>query len=92
MQFHTASTALPYPHLPPPSPRASQYAAVYARAPSKLPRGALLFGPPGCGKTMLAGAAASECGMHMISVKGPELLDKYIGASGMYGDARVGLE
>jgi SpoVK/Ycf46/Vps4 family AAA+-type ATPase len=48
-----------------------------------LPRGALLYGPPGCGKTALARAAAKGCGLRLnfIAVKGPELLDKYIGAS-----------
>src|SRR5262249_8183769 len=43
--------------------------------------GLLLYGPPGCGKTLLASAVAKECGLHFISVKGPELLNKYIGAS-----------
>lgn len=41
----------------------------------------LLYGYPGCGKTMLASAVAKECGLNFISVKGPELLNKYIGAS-----------
>jgi peroxin-1 len=41
----------------------------------------LLYGYPGCGKTLLASAVAKECGLHFISVKGPELLNKYIGAS-----------
>ena len=36
---------------------------------------------PGCGKTLLASAVAKECGLHFVSVKGPELLNKYIGAS-----------
>jgi peroxin-6 len=43
--------------------------------------GILLFGPPGTGKTLLAKAVATECSMNFISVKGPELLDMYIGES-----------
>lgn len=41
----------------------------------------LLYGYPGCGKTLLASAVAKECDLNFISVKGPELLNKYIGAS-----------
>lgn len=41
----------------------------------------LLYGFPGCGKTLLASAVARECGLNFISVKGPEILNKYIGAS-----------
>jgi len=41
----------------------------------------LLYGPSGCGKTLLACAIAKECSLNFISVKGPELLNKYIGAS-----------
>jgi SpoVK/Ycf46/Vps4 family AAA+-type ATPase len=43
--------------------------------------GVLLFGPPGCGKTLVAKAVAGECGASFISVKGPELLDKFVGES-----------
>ena len=46
-----------------------------------LGRRLLLYGYPGCGKTLLASAAAKECGLNFISIKGPELLNKYIGAS-----------
>jgi SpoVK/Ycf46/Vps4 family AAA+-type ATPase len=43
--------------------------------------GVLLYGPPGTGKTLLAKAVATECGLNFISVKGPELLNMYIGES-----------
>ncbi|XP_032820155.1 nuclear valosin-containing protein-like isoform X2 [Petromyzon marinus] len=45
------------------------------------PAGILLAGPPGCGKTMLAKAIANESGLNFISVKGPELLNMYVGES-----------
>lgn len=43
--------------------------------------GVLLFGPPGTGKTLIAKAVATECKLNFISVKGPELLNMYIGES-----------
>ncbi|KAF3440552.1 hypothetical protein FNV43_RR18836 [Rhamnella rubrinervis] len=52
------------------------------KSPSKrLRSNVLLYGPPGCGKTHIVGAAAAACSLRFISVKGPELLNKYIGAS-----------
>ncbi|KAF0699185.1 Aste57867_10237 [Aphanomyces stellatus] len=59
----------------------TKYGKLYSAAPIKLPSGLLLYGPPGCGKTLLANAVAHECGLNFISVKGPEVLNKYIGAS-----------
>jgi ribosome biogenesis ATPase len=44
-------------------------------------QGVLLFGPPGCGKTLLAKAVANEAQASFISIKGPELLNKYVGES-----------
>ena len=41
----------------------------------------LLYGPPGCGKTHIVAAAVAAAGMRLVSVKGPEVLNKYIGAS-----------
>jgi peroxin-1 len=59
----------------------TKYASIFANCPLRLRSGLLLFGYPGCGKTLLASAVAKECGLNFISVKGPELLNKYIGAS-----------
>ena len=59
----------------------TKYAAIFANCPLRLRSGLLLYGYPGCGKTLLASAVAKECGLHFISVKGPEILNKYIGAS-----------
>jgi transitional endoplasmic reticulum ATPase len=44
-------------------------------------RGVLFYGPPGCGKTLMAKAIANECGANFISVKGPELLNMWFGGS-----------
>jgi ribosome biogenesis ATPase len=45
------------------------------------PQGILLYGPPGCGKTLLAKAVANEAQASFINVKGPELLNKFVGES-----------
>jgi ribosome biogenesis ATPase len=47
----------------------------------EAPCGVLMWGPPGCGKTLLAKAVANESRANFISVKGPELLNKYVGES-----------
>ena len=45
------------------------------------PAGVLLYGPPGCGKTLVARAVSNESKANFISIKGPELLNKYVGES-----------
>lgn len=59
----------------------SKFPNIFAQAPLRLRSNVLLYGPPGCGKTHIIGAAAAACSLRFISVKGPELLNKYIGAS-----------
>ncbi|MGO8705056.1 MAG: CDC48 family AAA ATPase [Candidatus Brocadiia bacterium] len=54
---------------------------LFQRAGVKPPKGILLAGPPGCGKTLLAKAAAHESQVNFISVKGPSLLSMYVGES-----------
>src|SRR5256712_2700742 len=54
---------------------------VFTRVGIKPPKGILLFGPPGCGKTMLARAVATESEANFISIKGPELFSKWVGES-----------
>lgn len=61
--------------------RPFKYRRIYEKARIRLPRGVLLFGPPGCGKSFLVPALAKECGFPLITCRGPELLDKYIGTS-----------
>ncbi|KAF9439049.1 hypothetical protein BGZ76_001025 [Entomortierella beljakovae] len=58
-----------------------KYPALFASVGIQTPAGVLLWGPPGCGKTLLAKAVASESRTNFISVKGPELLNKYVGES-----------
>lgn len=58
-----------------------EYPEVYSKFGQKPTRGALLWGPPGCGKTLLAKAIATECAANFISIKGPELLTMWFGES-----------
>jgi ribosome biogenesis ATPase len=53
----------------------------FARVGIKPAAGILLWGPPGCGKTLVAKAVANESKANFISIKGPELLNKYVGES-----------
>ncbi|KAI8849002.1 hypothetical protein BC829DRAFT_417129 [Chytridium lagenaria] len=59
----------------------TKYAEIFKTCSLRLRSGLLLYGYPGCGKTLLASAVSKECGLNFISVKGPEILNKYIGAS-----------
>ncbi len=54
---------------------------AFKRIGIKPPRGILLYGPPGCGKTLLAKAVATESEANFISIKGPEVLSKWVGES-----------
>jgi len=58
-----------------------KYHALFEHANVRAPRGILLHGLPGSGKTLLAKALAKEMGVNFISIKGPELMSKYVGES-----------
>ncbi len=58
-----------------------KYPEVFAQLNATPPKGLLLYGPPGTGKTLLAKAVANESQANFISVKGPELLNKFVGES-----------
>jgi len=58
-----------------------KYGELFEQLRTTPPKGILLAGPPGCGKTLLAKAVASESETNFISIKGPQLMSKYVGES-----------
>jgi transitional endoplasmic reticulum ATPase len=58
-----------------------RYPEVFERLGIDPPKGVLLHGPPGCGKTLIARAVAHETSAHFLHVNGPEIIDKWYGAS-----------
>ncbi|GAB2295622.1 hypothetical protein Dimus_029778 [Dionaea muscipula] len=54
---------------------------AFERIGTRPPTGVLLFGPPGCSKTLMARAVASEAGLNFLAIKGPELFSKWVGES-----------
>jgi len=58
-----------------------KYSDTFAKANTKPPKGILLYGLPGTGKTLLAKAVANESGVNFISIKGPQLISRYVGES-----------
>ncbi|KAJ1734050.1 AAA+-type ATPase [Coemansia biformis] len=58
-----------------------QHPEAFQRMGIRPPKGVLLYGPPGCSKTLTAKALATEAGLNFIAVRGPELLSKWVGES-----------
>ncbi|KAL7466240.1 hypothetical protein ACHAXS_006531 [Conticribra weissflogii] len=58
-----------------------EHRGLFEKFGMEASRGVLFYGPPGCGKTLMAKAIANECGANFISVKGPELLNAWFGGS-----------
>ncbi len=58
-----------------------RYPEVFERLGIEAPKGVLLYGPPGCGKTLIARAVAHETEAHFFSVNGPEIIHKFYGES-----------
>ncbi|KAL4560509.1 hypothetical protein LXL04_032661 [Taraxacum kok-saghyz] len=61
--------------------RRIKYPEDYEDPGIKMATGFLLYGPPGCGKTLIAQAVANEAGANFIHIKGPEIMSKYVGES-----------
>ena len=59
----------------------SKYQELFEKAGARPPKGILLCGPPGSGKTLLAKAVTNESGYNFINIKGPELMSKFVGES-----------
>ncbi|KAF0436992.1 AAA-domain-containing protein [Gigaspora margarita] len=58
-----------------------QHPEAFSKLGIKPPKGILLYGPPGCSKTLMAKALATEAGLNFIAIKGPELFSKWVGES-----------
>ena len=58
-----------------------EHRGLFEKFGMQASRGVLFYGPPGCGKTLMAKAIANECAANFISVKGPELLNMWFGGS-----------
>lgn len=58
-----------------------RHADAFQRLGIDAPRGLLMYGPPGCSKTLTAKALATESGLNFLAVRGPELVSKYVGES-----------
>jgi AAA family ATPase len=54
---------------------------AFARLGIRPPKGIRMYGPPGCSKTLMAKALATESGLNFLAVKGPELFSKWVGES-----------
>jgi len=61
--------------------RPMKYKLIYENLPISLPKGILLYGYPGAGKSCIVPALAKECSLSLVTCRGPELFDKYIGSS-----------